>query len=88
MLRKTGFILVSISPLLLLGCSGAEAPVDDLENETSSADFARLCNEKGGTIEVAGEEFYCFLDFNGDGSLDSREYCTHSDFDDGECSLL
>lgn len=87
MLRKITFILVSISILLLLGCSGGETPVD-LENKTSDADFARLCNEKGGTIEVAGEEFYCFLDFNGDGSLDSREYCTHSDFDAGECNLL
>lgn len=48
--------------------------------------FRELCSAKGGSIEMA-DDFYCTLDYNGDGRADSSEYCSYSDYSAGKCTL-
>lgn len=84
------FFFLSLAPLILTACSSEELSTDNLidesTNEEDSSAFAELCSEKGGSVEVV-DELYCTLDYNGDGAVDSSEYCSYSSFTAGECSL-
>lgn len=83
-------VFLSFATVLLTSCSGAEVSTEHLNdepsNEADSSAFTELCSQKGGIVEVAGEP-YCTLDYNGDGAVDSSEYCSYSSFTAGECSL-
>jgi hypothetical protein len=76
-MKKYLFLLA----LVLGACSGGKAPV-----EPDTSGFKELCRQKGGTVEVAGD-VYCTLDYDGDGGVDSSEYCSYTDFTAGECNL-
>lgn len=87
-MKKTFFFSLAI--LVLTSCSGVEVTTghlsDELRNEANSSGFTELCSEKGGSVEVASD-VYCTLDYNGDGTVDSSEYCSYSNFAVGACSL-
>lgn len=73
---KKIFSTISLS-LFLISCS-TEEPVSTV--------FAELCSEKSGIVEVA-DDVYCNIDYNGDGFVDSSEYCSYTDFTSGLCDL-
>ncbi|MBT3865197.1 hypothetical protein HOE67_04780 [Candidatus Peregrinibacteria bacterium] len=65
-------VSILLSVFLLVGCGATEL---------STAEFGDLCEQSGGTVEIAGDEVYCFVDD------EKVEYCTYSEYLAEECVL-